>query len=467
MPETLQEAAQEATELLTGVGVNEAPIVKAWAAVKAKAEHHSDCWRLYDGDHDLVWTDSRLSAVFKGAEWTKFVENWCAVVVDAVLDRMRIARVTTATKEATAALGALWKHMRLSAVADEVHLDMLVSGEGFLLAGTDEFGAPEFYWNDARRCHAAYDAERPQVLEWAAKFWRDDLAGVWRAILYYPDRFERYAARSAQAPESGKAFELEGVEENLLGALPVFHFRRERRAIRSELENVVAPQAMINKLTADMMVAAEFQAYPQRYVISQAAQTLGLKNAPNLIWEVPGGDGMGQTTEVGQLPAADLGNFIQAIDRAARSMAAISHTPKFVFEASGDVPSGESLHALEAPLVKKVQRYAERIEPTWAQALAFAALLAGIAVDPATLDLVWADAATQSLQTEAAIVEGFTRAGVPLATALRRVGWSDAEIDQANADKEQQAALGAQLADAYMLAAGRRFDAPQEEDEIA
>ena len=94
---------------------------------------------------------------------------------------------------------------------------------------------------------------------------------------------------------NGKSFVITDLERNPYNLIPVFHFRRERRVITSELANVIEPQNAINKLLSDMMIAAEFGAFPQRYIISQASPGK-FKNAPKLIWDIPGSDGEGQPT---------------------------------------------------------------------------------------------------------------------------------------------------------------------------
>ena len=81
----------------------------------------------------------------------------------------------------------------------------------------------------------------------------------------------------------------EPVAPNEYGLIPMFHFRSSRRGPKSQLANVIEPQDMINKLLSDMMVAAEFGAFPQRYVISQAG-IVNLQNNPNAIWDLVAAD---------------------------------------------------------------------------------------------------------------------------------------------------------------------------------
>jgi len=56
-----------------------------------------------------------------------------------------------------------------------------------------------------------------------------------------------------------------------------------------------------------MLVTAEFNAAPMKYVISNAEGLEDLVTAPNRIWTIPAGDGQGGggNTQVGQFGAAD------------------------------------------------------------------------------------------------------------------------------------------------------------------
>ncbi len=46
-------------------------------------------------------------------------------------------------------------------------------------------------------------------------------------------------------------------------------------------------------------MVGDFGSFPQRYIISNA-EIGKLENAPNEIWAIPAGDGVGQQTSVGQ-----------------------------------------------------------------------------------------------------------------------------------------------------------------------
>ncbi len=122
------------------------------------------------------------------------------------------------------------------------------------------------------------------------------------------------------------------------------------------------------------------------------------------------------------------------------------------------MPSGESLKAMESPLTKKVVRYEERFEPTWRAAGAFMLELAKLGIfAPNDLDVVWSEPSTETPLIEAQTAQTYVGAGMPLRTALRRQGWSDTEMEQLDADRAEEQAGTATLADALLGQAERNF----------
>lgn len=431
---------------------------KAYEALSAKQTAYTTLWNYYDGNHPLRYSTERLREIFHRLD-VSFTQNWCAVVVDSVLDRLNLEHFNVAADEqATSVLNDLWRKTEMELDEEDVHLATLVTGEAFVIVWKNENNEIEAYYNDPRLCHVFYDSENPRRKAFAAKWWIDSDSKR-RLTLYYPDRLEYYITRkSAEQISSYKAFEPLGEPvENPFGIIPIFHFRLERRVTKSELTNAIKPQDAVNKLLSDMMVAAEYGAFRQRYVISHA-EVDTLKNAPNEIWTIPAGDGVGQATSVGEFSATDLNNYLNAIDKLANSIAIITRTPKHYFYGQGGTPSGEALIAMEAPLNKKAQRYIERFQVTWRKVAAFMLQLAGQPVDAQSIQVVYDDPRTVQPLTQAQIREAGVRAGMPLRTLLRDEGWNEEKIAQMEADQEaESAAAKASLAKA-LLAAQRRFD---------
>lgn len=437
---------------------------RAYQALAKKEHRYSVLWDYYDGAHPLVYANERLKDVF-GDKNINFSQNWCAVVVDSVLDRVQLKQFEVAQAAAlTTRLSELLTDTELLLDAEDVHKAALVCGESFVIAWPDEDGVIEAYYNDPRLCHVFYRADNPRRIAFAAKWWVDDRQKR-RLTLYYPDRFEYYVS-TANSDEVSSAKALVPDETyldgdrwpvNETGVVPVFHFRSERRRARSLLANVLGPQAAFNKLFSDMMVAAEFGAFRQRWVISNA-NLKQLKNSPNEIWDLPASDGVGQPTQVGEFGETSLGNYTAAMEHIAYNIARITRLPRHYFGTQGGDPSGEALIAMEAPLNKQVQRFITASRQTWRQLGAFLLQLEGTVVPSAEVDAIFAPPETVQPRTQAEIRQINSSAGLPLRTSLRWEGRTPQEIDQVEQEMADEQAASANLASAYLDAARRQFD---------
>jgi hypothetical protein len=445
---------------------------KALVALNEKRDRYDNFWNYYDGNQPLVYSSSRLAQVFDRMD-ANFNENWCAVVVDSTIDRIQLQRLMVAekgpdgdvkeNKNATAVLNDLFENLELYLDDDDVHLAALVIGESFVLAGYDAQGEIEAYYNDPRLVHVFYKEENPHAMAMAAKWW-DDAEGYRRITLYYEDRFEHYVSHARTEKmdtitEATKFVPLaeNPVEPNIYGRIPIFHFRRERRGIHSELQNVIPAQDAINKLLSDMMVAAEMGAFPQRWAITNA-DISDLKNGPNEIWRIPPGIDGDQPSHLGEFSATQLANYIEAIDKRASYIAISRQVPKHYLFAQGGVPSGEALVAMEAPLNKKARKYIERFRATWTQLAVFLLALDGHGVEASDIQTVFEEPETIQPKTQAEIRELAIRAGLPLVTQLREEGWSDEKIDQLLQDAADESERRMANIQAQMEQTAREFD---------
>lgn len=426
----------------------------AYDTIINKQSAYTDYWKYYLGEHPLVYANDRLREVFAGVQ-IKFTQNWCGVVVDSIKERLNLSGFSV-PEAAQDVMDALWDANELNLESDDLHEAALVCGEAFLIVWPGETGQVEIYYNDPRLCHVFYEASRPRVVRFAAKLWQDD-AGLARLTLYYPDRLEYYVSASKlESVTNASAFQPDPelpVADNPYGAVPVFRFVSRRQGI-GDLQDVTPIQNGINKLLTDMMVAAEYGAFRQRWVISNS-DVENLRNAPNEIWNIPSGDGIGQGTSVGEFNATDLGNYLDSINQLSLSIAEITRLPKHYFYSQGGDPSGEALIAMESPLIRKVEKRIERYTATWKKAVAFALQVSGVTVDMNDIEPVYQAAATVQPRTEAEIRVLNIQSGIPLRTTLKREGWSAQEIDEMEAEKESGAA---ELGDALLGA----FDKNQE-----
>jgi hypothetical protein len=413
-------------------------IERAFAALNAKQFGHKLAFQYYDGEQPLIYSTDRLREAFDNIN-ARFSQNWCAVVVDSVLDRLSLKGITAGDTTSTGILKRIFSTAHVELDSFDVHQASLVTSEGYIIVWKDDDGTQVFY-NDPRLCHVFYDQTNPKKKSMAAKWWLDENNGACRLNIYYEDRIDHFVTTNAGWPSSPNAFLPADppTERNEYGVIPVFHFRIDRRNRSSELHNIITLQDAVNKLFADMMVAAEFGAFKQRYVIS-SADTAALKNAPNEIWSIPAAEDGGQQTSVGEFDATDLNVYLNAMDKIANSIAIITRTPKHYFFSAGSGISGEALLAMEAPLVKKVKQRQEAFSVIWQEIGAFILKLeTSKEVDPSTLTVVWEPAGSIQPYTEAQARKTSVDAGIPLNTQLRREGWSADEIAQMEKDKEDE-----------------------------
>jgi hypothetical protein len=416
----------------------ETDLVKAVKALGAKGKLYRKWWNYYDGDQPLVYSAEKLREIFKGCD-AHFTQNWCAVVVDSCLDRINLQHFDVADDRGlTKRLNDMWRATEMQLDSDDAHAAALVTGESFVIAGRNDEGEIESYYNAPELCHVEYDTDMPRRKAFAAKWWIDQ-GGRFRLTLYYPDRFEEYEsatkADTTIAPEP-KSFKWMDTRTNPYGEIPVFHLRRMRRRLRGEIQNVFTIQDAINKLIADMMVAAEFGAFRQRWVISNA-DIANLKNGPNMVWDIPAGDKESHPTTVGEFQQSQLAPFLEAIDRLAYSIAIITRTPKHYLFGQGGTPSGEALVAMEAPLNKRASSYIERFEPVWRDLARFLLKLETKEVDAMAITPHFDEPETIQPLTQANIRVLGRNAGLPLKTLLRDEGWTSDELEDLNKDLEE------------------------------
>lgn len=442
---------------------------RAVETLKEKRKVYDKLWQYYDGLHPLVYSNDRLKEVFQSIN-AKFRQNWCGVVVDSVVERLEFKQFDVANDEAaTNTLNRWWEISGMELDADDVELCAIVTGEAFVMVWPGEEGELEAFYNDSRLVHIFYEEDNPRRMRYAAKWWAA-ADGKARLTLYYPDRLEYYVSTE-------KAEDVKGADDfgtyltnpddpesfrakNPRGMDIFFHFRRERRAIKSELgPAVLDTQDAVNKLFADMMVAAEFGAFKQRYIISQADVGV-LKNAPNEIWDLPAGDGLSQPTTVGEFAETGLSNFMDQMERLAASIGKQTRTPLYYFDLGKRAdPSGETLAAMDAPLVKKCEKYIKRFQREWERLARVVAADIGATLD-SPVRAVYADPRTMQPKTEAETRKANVEAGIPLRTNLRREGWTPQELGQMDVDKQAEAEAQQQNMAVALLNAQRAMGQP-------
>lgn len=373
----------------------------------------------YDGVHNLAFASEKFLEAFGGL-FRAFADNWCGVVVDAVEERLNVDgfRVTDTAAKADDTAWAIWQRNEMDAQSQMAHQEALISGAAYGVVWVDKDGKAEITVEPAQStivdCHPKMRQQRTAGL----RCWVDE-EGYEHAELFFPSDVYRFRSRGKRSsgvdsrrsqwivdPDAGNDVDSSGRMANPFGVVPVVELlnrprlNRSRRAgwaAHSEIAAVIPLQDGVNKLVADMLIASEFAAFPQRWLTGYEAQTDPTTGAV-IPPDMKAGAGRlhwleDPQAQFGQFAAADLSNFVKAVDMTIQHIASISRTPPHYLNASADRLSGESIKAAETGLVAKVRRKQRHFGEAWEEIIRIAGRiekedqLAGAEA----METIWAD----------------------------------------------------------------------------
>lgn len=377
---------------------------------------------------------------------------------------------------ATTVLNEIWDENELENYYREWNRNALRDGDAYIVVWPDEsydfnenITAVNITYVDPRLGRMFYDSENPRRKKFFAQMWELTLEGErsprCRLNLFYNDRIERYistqkggkkASEFAPYFGSGDDEHEDWVIPNPWGEIPVFHLRTTHQYGKPEHRNAFALQDGISKLLEMLMVTVEFQGYPQRYAIQEADSygtqhvqedplqeytpanddednftdniRLGSLNRTEVTNETgsdyeanPGGMQLFKNfKEVGEFATADPNAFLDPWREFGKAISSTTDTPLYKFQGlGGQVPSGESLKVLEAPLNKKVKDRNRMFGLTWKKALEFSLRLVGV---DAKVNITWENPETTDLLDVWELAKLKMELGVPREFALMQAG---------------------------------------------
>jgi hypothetical protein len=211
---------------------------------------------------------------------------------------------------------------------------------------------------------------------------------------------------------------------------------------------------------AEMLVALEFAAYPQRWAIGliekrdpyTGKMEQALQAGIERLWTSDSTD-----SRFGQFEVANMSNFVTAQDAIRADIARVSRTPINYLLQQGQAVSGEALRVMEAPLMTKVVDRADTTGPSW-EALARLTLIEEGAMSPDDRETMfttqWKDTSTRGDLDHARAVTIRRDLGISKQQGLRELGYEDGKIAEMEME-EQEAADAATVAGAAAFNAGR------------
>lgn len=435
--------------------------------------------RYYDGEQLLVFGTERFKERFKDA-FKGFRDNWCAVVVDAIMDKMSIKGVLipdpadqsqetreigggdgdgeTATESQFESIARqIWEILSNNDIDEQqkdLYEGMFVEGRAAVIVWPDDELVARVDWNPAQVIKVRYSEEdwRDPIL--AIKRWVTP-SGVLRVTVYTKTEVRKYYQSTMEVPEIGRAgvkaiipkttpngnnlqkYLVAGEDwplPNPLNEIPVVEFRNKRG---SELTDIITIQDAINYLLISNFVGGEFQAFPQRVFLTGAdAPEGGWDNTPGNVWKLPpmyDADGNLHFGEMGEFSAADLSGGKSTVEMLLQHVALMTKTPvRFFFKSDrsgrGDAPSGDSLLIEDEPLIDKTEDRETRAGNSWYRVSRLIAKCMQIQERLPPGEVIWED--PRSKYRAALLEEAKTmwEIGIPLEFIVGRIGLEPEEI---------------------------------------
>ena len=249
----------------------------------------------------------------------------------------------------------------------------------------------------------------------------------------------------------------------------------------------------LNKSLADMMVTSEYVGRPRRWatgielveepVLDAAGNPVldeyGDPVPPVEVNPIPEGAramiSENDAAKFGQLVASDLAGYEASVRVILGQIMAVSTLPAHYVGIFTDNPaSADAMRAAEASLTARAEARQQTFGRSWEQV---ARLMIAVrdGTDPVSIDDVavqWADAATRSVAQEAdAVVKLFAANLLPACFALKRLGYSDAEMLEIRAARRAESldstGCGSHELDAAPAPFRRSTDHAVADDEVA
>jgi hypothetical protein len=451
-----------------------------------RAEKIEQYEAYYDGHHNLRFATRKFREAF-GALFREFSDNWTAIVVDAVAERMHVEGfrfpivegegAESAEAEATIsdeAATEMWQRNYLDLYSDMCHETMLVTGHSYAIVGPQPDGSTDQALITIEHPLEVITAPVPGVPRMrraAAKRWFDEETEKELATLYLPNTVWKFQAASDEGRKKGAAQwePREGVElaiDNPFdGIVPVIPFKNREKLLghaKSEIAEIIPIQDAINKLFNDALVASEFAAFRQRILtgmefpedengnpipnfdIKAAAQRLMLIKDPNV--------------GVHEFQVSDLSQYTNLITLGVHHIAARTRTPPQYFQGQVVNVSGDALKAAESGLVSKVKRRSRFTGESWEETMRLGFMLQGDMnrASAYAAETIWSN---PEIITESALADSLAKLatlGIPPQALWERMGATQSEIKLWLAMlKENPVMLPAPALAALLTAAGR------------
>lgn len=428
-------------------------LIELLQALDAPQHKYAIYGRYYRGEnHSLEFVSPESQAAI-GRRLSNMVVNIPRVLVNALAERCRILGFNPDE--------TIWQDFTandLDQQAGIVHRSALLYGQSFVIV-----------WGDGNRPIATVESPlNVQVLT-------DPATGVItsavkryttkhesHAYVYLPTEVQHWRAKAVGAASS--AYELVETLPHHMGMVPVVRFLNADLIGDgvSEIADIMKPTDALSKITTDMLIGSEFYAKPRRVLTGvEMVEVPKLENGEpvfdsdgnpvmELVSPVPDNDRLivleNEQAKATQLAAADLAAYKNGADLILSEISSVSSLPPHYLGILHDNPSSaDSLRASEAGLTSKASDKQNAFGRSW-ETVGRLMKSVRTGANPADIacKVTWCDPATRSESQAADAVVKLVQAGIlSKSGALRRLGYTQSDVEQELYDAERDALANA------------------------
>lgn len=420
----------------------------------APQSRYAELERYYEGKQPLAFLSADAAKALDG-RFSRMASNIPRLAVGSLAERLRITGFTGAD------VWDDWVKNDLDQLCMSAHRDALLYGSSFIVVWAGSDGKPQVSIESPKQMQVARDPGSREITA-AVKRWRTKTQTF--AVLYLPDRVEKWRANTAGPATSG--FELVETLDNPLGVVPVVELKNVDRTLvlgpwagfamfepgLSEIDDLIPLVDGLNKMLTDMMVTSEFVGRPRRWFTGielDERPKLDANGQPVLdgngeqVMEtfnpVPDGDRAialePADAKVGQLDSADLGHYEKGVNVLLGQIMAVSALPAhYIGITTANPATAEAMKAAEASLTARAEARQLVFGRGWETvARLMVAVRDGVLFDQVAVRIQWAPASTRTVAQEADAMTKLHAEGLlSRAEVLRSMGYSDDAIKRIN-----------------------------------
>lgn len=385
---------------------------------------------------------------------SRIVSNIPRLAVTSLAERLRI----TGFKGAD--IWADWLANDLDQTATLLHREALLFGDAYVICWSRPDGSPLVTVESPRQVAVIKDPATREVTS-AVKRWTTKTTT--EARVYLPDRIEHWRADTTGT--ATPAFKLIDTLDNPLETVPVVSFCNADRILgcgHSEIDDLIPLVDGLNKTLADLVVAQEYTARPRRWatgidlmeepvlddngnpIIEGGEPVMRVVNPIPEDWRTMWSEKA--ETKFGQLEGASLAGYQNAVNIWLGQIMAVSALPAhFVGITTENPSSADALRASEASLTARAEARQAVFGRSWEHvARLMVAIRDGGTADSVDVNVQWCNPSSRSVGADADAVTKLVQAGIlSKSGALRKLGYSESDIEQERRDTELDAQAGA------------------------